>query len=93
MVKLGSRVLPGVGCVFEVELRILAVIFDGRLVIGPGSFHLVFEAAEIYLLSVDSQCCFPRLASFVEGDAFVLGEAFRSALAAVPAVLLTGGGP
>jgi len=49
------------------------------------------EAAEICRLSVDGQHGLPFSASFVSGDAFVLGEAFGSALTAVPAVLLACG--
>ena len=51
------------------------------------------EAAEICRFSVDGQHGLPFSASFVPGDAFVLGEAFGSALTAVPAVLLACGRP
>ncbi len=68
-----------------------AVVFFGGGIIGFGCLLLLVEAAEICRLSVDGQHRLPFSASFVPGDAFVLGEAFGSALTAVPAVLLACG--
>ncbi len=89
----GQAPALGVRSRIKVECREFAVVFFSGGIIGFGCLLFLIEAAEIYLLSVDSQYCLPWLASFVPGDAFVLGEAFRFALAAVPAVLLAGGGP
>ncbi len=78
---------------WKVEDRKFAEVFFGGGIIGFGCLLLVIEAAEIHRLSVDGQHRFPGLASFVPGDTFVLGEAFWSALTAVPAILLACGRP
>ena len=82
-----SKLLLG----WEIEYRKLAVVFFSGGIIGFGCLLLVMEAAEICRLSVDGQHRLPFSASFVVGDAFVLGEGFGSALTAVPTVLLACG--
>jgi len=69
------------------------MIFLGSAIVSLRCLLLVIEAAEICRLSVDGQHRLPFSASFVPGDAFVLREAFGSALTAVPAVLLARGRP
>ena len=89
----GQAPALGVRSRIKVECREFAEVFFGGGIISLCCLLFLIEAAEIYLLSVDSQYCLPGLASFVPGDAFVLGEAFGFALTAVPAVLLASGGP
>ena len=89
----GQAPALGVRSRIKVECREFAVVFFSGGIISPGCLLLVMEAAEICRLSVDGQHRLPFSASFVPGDAFVLGEAFGSALTAVPAVLLACGRP
>ena len=75
----------------KVQPGIFAEVSLCSFVIRFCSFLFTIEGTEVYPFSGDDELGLPGSASFVPGDAFVFGEALRSALPAVPAVLPASG--